>query len=240
VPRGPNRFRRAIAGDRVNAKATFILAAIAGFADTATYLKLSGLFAAHVTGNFVLLALAINRGWGPEEVVKITAFGVFALGAILTTVCYDTLLAREAAATQKRWLLAVEGTMLLVAAGLGSSGNTTLLRVCGLVVVFAMSMQNVFHRTVPDAPMASTVMTLNFTQSMVELVRRVLTPTSAAAHPPTRPFIAPSWFAVAGFMGGCAFGAVSVFHLGLSALLFPSLSLFGMALWLGAPPAKAG
>jgi uncharacterized membrane protein YoaK (UPF0700 family) len=38
----------------------FILSLIAGFADTATFIHLSGLFSSHVTGNFVLLAASLQ------------------------------------------------------------------------------------------------------------------------------------------------------------------------------------
>lgn len=39
-----------------------LLAFVAGYVDTATFVEFAGLFAAHVTGNFVLFAAAIGRG----------------------------------------------------------------------------------------------------------------------------------------------------------------------------------
>jgi uncharacterized membrane protein YoaK (UPF0700 family) len=226
----------------MNPKLTLVLASVAGFADTATFLKISGLFSAHVTGNFVLLALALNQGWGQGEVVKVIAFGVFALGAIVTTVVYDGLLAHRNAPAQKAWLLATEGTLLLAAAAISLAGRPGLLPLCGLLTVLCMSIQNVFHRVVPNAPMPSTVMTLNFTQSMIDATRRmwrsrlVSTPDPAA---PKAPFFTPSWYAIAGFMIGCAFGALAVHHLGLAALVFPSVALVACALWIGAASAAA-
>jgi len=221
----------------MNPRGTFILASVAGFADTATFVKVSGLFSAHVTGNFVLLALAFDRSWGRAEIEKVTAFGVFALGAATTTVGFDTLLARRAIASQKAWLLGIEAVLLAGAAALSTNGKPAVLSACGLVVVLAMSIQNAFHRLVPGTPMTSTVMTVNFTQSMVDLVRRALTPRLGAKAEDARPrvpFFAPSWYVIGGFMTGCAFSAVAVHHLGLAALLFPSLALAGCALWMGA------
>jgi uncharacterized membrane protein YoaK (UPF0700 family) len=221
----------------VNPRGTFVLATVAGFADTATFVKLSGLFSAHVTGNFMLLALGLERGWGRSDAVKVIAFGVFAVGAIATTVGYDTLLVRRTAGSQKAWLLNIEAALLAGAAVLSMTGRPLLLSAGGLVVVLAMSIQNVFHRVVPEAPMPSTVMTLNFTQSMIDLVRRSLSPRirpSSGAAAPRRPFFTPSWYAIGGFTVGCAFGAVAVHYLGLAGLLFPSLALAGCALWMGA------
>lgn len=39
-----------------------ILAFLAGFVDTAAFIHMSGLFVAHVTGNFVLLGAALATG----------------------------------------------------------------------------------------------------------------------------------------------------------------------------------
>ena len=226
----------------MNPKFTLVLAAVAGFADTATFLKIGGLFSAHVTGNFVLLALALDRGWGRQEAVKVIAFAVFACGAIVTTALYDTLLARADASAQKRWLLSVEGTLLLVAAVIPLAGGPGFVALCGLIAVLCMSIQNVFHRVVPHAPMPSTVMTLNFTQSMIDLTRRALRPGHAAAATADAPkprFFTPSWYAVGGFMTGCVFSSLAVHHLGLVALVFPSIALFACALLMGAAPAEA-
>lgn len=221
----------------MNPRGTFVLATVAGFADTATFVKLSGLFSAHITGNFVLLALSFERGWSRQDAVKVIAFGVFALGAAAATMGYDALLIRRPAGVQQTWLLGMEAVLLAGAAALSTTGRPLWLSVCGLMVVLAMSIQNVFHRIVPAAPMSSTVMTLNFTRSMIDLVRRVLSPrtgTGADAARPKPSFFTPSWHAIGGFAVGCAFGAVAVHYLGLAGLLFPSLALAGSAMWMGA------
>jgi uncharacterized membrane protein YoaK (UPF0700 family) len=219
----------------MNHRVTLILASVAGFADTTTFLSGPGIFSAHVTGNFVLLAHVLESGWVAGDIVKVTAFGVFALGVIATTAGYDALLAKRPAPVQRAWLLSVEAGLLGVAAIAGVVG-AGFGELAALIVVLAMALQNVFHRTVPEAQMPSTVMTLNFTQAMMDTTRHLFRSRSAAAGPP-RPFFTPSWYAIGGFMVGCVAGALLSHAWGLVALIVPAALLATMAAWLARPAA---
>ena len=49
---------------------TLLLAFIAGWADVAAFVGVDRLMAAHVTGNIVLLAADLVRGFGVSEIIR--------------------------------------------------------------------------------------------------------------------------------------------------------------------------
>lgn len=61
-----------------------ILAAVAGFVDTLSFVALFGLFTAHVTGNFVLIGAGI-AGFGQGVVLKLSVFPAFVCGVIASS-----------------------------------------------------------------------------------------------------------------------------------------------------------
>src|ERR1700735_4106091 len=68
---------------KTNRTLPFTLAFTAGYADTCGFVALFGLFTAHVTGNFVLLAAAL-LGTHPGVVAKLLALPEFILVVALT------------------------------------------------------------------------------------------------------------------------------------------------------------
>ncbi len=66
-----------------------LLAFVAGYVDTATFLRVSELFSAHITGNFVVFAIALVHGVKGVDWLKLIALPVFFLGVPLATFVYD-------------------------------------------------------------------------------------------------------------------------------------------------------
>ena len=62
-----------------------VLAAIAGYVDTLSFVALFGLFTAHVTGNFVLIGAAA-AGFGQGVFMKLMAFPEFVAGIVVSSV----------------------------------------------------------------------------------------------------------------------------------------------------------
>jgi uncharacterized membrane protein YoaK (UPF0700 family) len=62
----------------------FILSFTAGFADTLTFTTANGLFSAHVTGNFVVLAYDVVSGAEIKDWIKLVSFPVFLLGVVVS------------------------------------------------------------------------------------------------------------------------------------------------------------
>jgi uncharacterized membrane protein YoaK (UPF0700 family) len=61
---------------------TFLLAAVAGYCDTATFVTANGTFSAHVTGNFIVFAAQAILDSDPNAWVKLVTFPVFVIAVI--------------------------------------------------------------------------------------------------------------------------------------------------------------
>lgn len=209
----------------------WLLAFVAGFVDTATFVHLSGLFTAHVTGNFVVFAAALARGIEAEDYVKLGTFPVFVFAVLLGAFLHGT----PDPERPKRWtrLLGLESGLML-GAGLGAGGLSMACEtidlggidlVFALLLVVAMGLQNAVHRQVPG-PM-STVMTGNVTAFTTLLGQRLFArfrnaPTEAAKGNPTALIVA---FAV-----GCVVAALSAQSMGLVVVFLPGLVVAGVAI----------
>jgi uncharacterized membrane protein YoaK (UPF0700 family) len=60
-----------------------VLAAVAGYVDTLSFIALFGLFTAHVTGNFVLIGASV-AGFGQGVFLKLMAFPAFIAGVAVS------------------------------------------------------------------------------------------------------------------------------------------------------------
>src|SRR5437868_3059679 len=87
---------------------TFLLAWVAGFCDTATYVSGDAIFSAHVTGNFIVFAAQISSGGGTIAAwLKLLTFPAFVLAVMTGGWMVEK--------TQKKYtILLVEGGVLLI------------------------------------------------------------------------------------------------------------------------------
>jgi uncharacterized membrane protein YoaK (UPF0700 family) len=218
----------------------FILSLIAGFADTATFIHLSGLFSSHVTGNFVLLAASLQKSMGGEELLKILALPVFVLAVAAATIIHDRLRRGEAEAVLDPRLAPAAGVLLLLAAGLaflhgrtgGTGPMTSADAAAGMITVVAMGVQNAIHRFAAPLGPPTTVMTGNVTQLTVLASRRLMRGPVQGEKVLAQTFSLPglAWLAFA-FAAGCAISAVLTLAWGLVSLAVPGLLLIATALW---------
>lgn len=202
-----------------------LLAFVAGFVDTATFVHLSGLFAAHVTGNFVVFAAAASRGIEAEDYVKLATFPVFVIAVLLGTLLYGA----EDKSQPTKWtrLLLIEALLMggagAAAALVSSSSGTIDLGAVDILVAFvlvvSMGLQNGVHRIVPG-PM-STVMTGNVT-AFTTLLGGWLFARFRNAPGTKKTGVNPTWLIV-GFGLGCVASAFSTRHFGLATVLAPAL-----------------
>src|SRR5712671_6945879 len=172
-------------------KATFplLLSLNAGYVDTAGFLALSGLFTAHVTGNFVTLGASLALGTS-GAIAKLLALPVFCVVVIAARVLSTWLSERQRPALDTllvlQVLLLVIGAVLAMQFGPFRDADSWRAVLTGMVLVGAMAMQNAFHRVHLGSAPPSTIMTGTTTQVMIDLADRLYAPKGPDAQPSSR------------------------------------------------------
>lgn len=139
----------------------YLLTAVCGLIDAASFLALGGVFAEIMTGNIMFLAFQIGQGGGwevvPRFLVPLVAFGLGAVGC-------GFLLMNPRLGVRRRHAFVLIPILVAVATILAfawspQQQSTEAMIIVGLLA-FAMGMQNaaVLYHAVPDV--ATNVMTL--------------------------------------------------------------------------------
>src|SRR3984893_9732153 len=144
-----------------------LLSFVAGYVDSYTYLALFGLFAAQVTGSFVIAgAEFITRDYGIAG--KLLAIVAFVLAAAITAALIG--LARNTGRTALPLMLALEAALLAIFTAMLLFGPTIQNArdwhgiIAGLVAASAMGAQSVLVRLLMKGIPQTNVMTGNMTQ----------------------------------------------------------------------------
>jgi uncharacterized membrane protein YoaK (UPF0700 family) len=212
-----------------------LLSVIAGCVDTISFLGLGGLFAAHVTGNLVILAAHVAAG-GEAPVADMLAVPVFVVTLGLARLVASGLERINVASLSVllflQLLFLVCSFAFGIAAGphLDPSGPRAIA--AGMLGVAAMAVQNALVQiALRDAP-STAVMTTNITRFVMDLGEVLLgrNPDSIAR---SRTRALSTWPAIVGFAAGCAIGAVCEHAVGLWSLVLPiGLALLAVAMAL--------
>ncbi len=206
-----------------------LLSVNAGFIDAAGYLALKGLFAAHVTGNFVTLGAALVLG-SSGVLAKLLALPVFCVVVFLARLVAHGLRARSLPVM--RTLLAAQLALMILGAALATvfgpfaNADGYAAVATGMVLVAAMAIQNAAHRLhLPSAP-PSTIMTGTSTQIMLDLgdVVHGLAPERAIA---IRERLGRMTVSVLAFALGCTLGAFLYAWLSVLSFWVPSILVLG-------------
>lgn len=144
----------------------------AGYADAVGFMALHGLFAAHVTGNFVTIGAALVLGTS-GVVTKLLALPTFCVFVALARLARYALIARGLPVFKT--LLAAELLCLASAGALAmrygpfSDGDAVPAAITGLTLVAAMAIQNAFQRIHLAKEPPTTIMTGTTTQVMLDV-----------------------------------------------------------------------
>lgn len=199
----------------------YALSFVAGATDTAGFLGLSGLFTAHVTGNFVLIGATVAQGTLTGVGGKLLALPVFMLGVSLTRLAADALDRRGLPSL--RLLLGAQAVMLAgflaVAVALGPFPDADGLPalVAGMLGVLGMAVQNGLARLKLATLVPSTVMTGNVTQLVLDGLELARGQPAPEAGPRAR----RTALSILGFALGCAASAVAYAWAGFWCLVVP-------------------
>lgn len=205
---------------------SYLLGFNAGYVDTAGFLALNGLFAAHVTGNFVTLGAALIHG-STGAISKLLALPVFCLAVALTRLVSNALVSRQrgpmhSLIVAQVLLLAVAATLMLVFGPFADSDALPAF-VAGMLMVVAMAVQNAMQRMHLSHLPPSTLMTGNTTQVMIDLADRIKGLGDASSSGRLRKMLP----AIASFAAGCALAALAYVVLGMWCFVLPPV----IAVW---------
>lgn len=206
---------------------TTVLSWIAGYVDTASFLKLNGLFTAHVTGNLVVAGAQIAGTGGEAVWVRLTVIPVFIVAVVLVTVLSRKYQLRLSS------FLWLEALLLFVFAIVSmflvpAESNTVkplAMLVAGSIGVFAMGVQNALMREAFGSFAPTTVMTGNLTQYTIDAARLFLIRDRSIGEPQSTEMkerLSKFGNALMGFVVGAAFGAFFTSKLGFESILLPA------------------
>jgi uncharacterized membrane protein YoaK (UPF0700 family) len=199
-----------------------------GFVDTVGYLALQGIFAAHVTGNFVTFGASLVQG-ASGAVAKLLALPVFCLVIILARLLRHRLMSLrmpifETLIVLKLILLVVAAT-LAIAYGPFADGNSTTATATGMILVAAMAIQNAVHRVHLAKSPPTTLMTGTSTQMMLDIAD-LIKGVSKEEGATLRVRLATMSASVGSFAAGCALGALAILWLKMFAFIIPPIVSF--------------
>ena len=220
-----------------------LLSFVAGYVDSYTYLALFGLFAAQVTGSFVIAgAEIVTHDYGIAG--KLLAILAFLVAAALTAALIGLLRDRGRAALP--WMLALEAALLAAFVAIvvfepPVNASDWHGIVAGLFAASAMGAQSVLVRLLMKGIPQTNVMTGNMTQlgiAATELIlarRRFARSRHGAAaireYQTVRDQLLVVLSVTAGFLAGAAAGATAFAVIGLSGALAAVAIVVGLALW---------
>jgi uncharacterized membrane protein YoaK (UPF0700 family) len=194
-----------------------------GFVDTVGFLGLSGLFVAHVTGNFVTLGAALVLG-GHGILNKILALpefiAVIALARLLGGV------ARRRSWPALRIMLTIEFVLLAaffalaVIFGPFEDADRPMALLTGFAGIAAMALQNALQRVHLASLPPTTLMTGSTTQATIDAVD-LLADTAAGDAAAIRARLSRVAVSVLLFAAGCAAGALLYWLTGFWCLAIP-------------------
>jgi uncharacterized membrane protein YoaK (UPF0700 family) len=194
-----------------------------GFVDTAGFLGLQGLFAAHVTGNFVTLAATLAFG-AHGAVAKLLVLPEFILVVALARVVGATLAGRDLPAFRilmvGKVLLLLAFFLLAVTLGPFPDTDVPAALLTSFAGMAAMAIQNAVHRVHLASLPPSTLMTGNTTQAVLDAID-LLRGAPVDQRPTLRARFHRTLGSIACFAAGCALAAGLYLWIGLWSLAVP-------------------
>ena len=198
------------------------LAFVAGFVDAAAFIALTGLFTAHVTGNFVLIGAELVAS-STGVLAKLLALPVF-IGAVAGARVLALLLERHGF-HPLAWLLTVELGLLAgfglcgtLWSPLGGADGASAIAV-GMLAVAAMGLQNAIGRLSLGHLAPTTVMTVSISQAVIDATDLALG--TAENFDQTRNRFLRVLPAIAAFAAGALCGAFGIAHLAFGCIILP-------------------
>jgi uncharacterized membrane protein YoaK (UPF0700 family) len=218
-----------------------LLASVAGFVDACTFLGLFGLFAAQVTGSYVLAGAHPVAGW-PGAAILLAAPAFFAGGvaATLAAIVGHAVARRALAAALALETLLLVGFAATFAAGSPFECPKTMpVVVASMFGLAAMGVQSAAVRLLMRGVASTNVMTTNTSEIAIDATQlawaRLYRDDAAAEIADQREVrrrrLRRGLPLPLGFVTGTVVGAAAFARVGYLALLAPVIVVGGLTLW---------
>lgn len=194
---------------------------LAGYVDTLGFTALFGLFTAHVTGNFVLIAVSLADPTQTPSLLKLLAFPAFILGVAASRLLVAGCERRSTSAVKPSYLLQLVLLLGFMACGMLAEpvghGVGALAMAAGLLGAAAMGAHSAASKLLLTHLAPTSMMTGNVTQLVIDTVDRLRGAADAATAARCGKFFWP----VLAFALGCAAAAFAYLAFGFVALAVP-------------------
>lgn len=211
----------------MKASTILYLTAIAGFIDTVTFISVGGLFAAHVTGNFVVFGASLANSMAEHDYLKLIAFPVFIISIMFGAFIFGRTRNKKFGGVSL--LLFLQALIFVIVSVVAYVFPSHIFQAyLALMLVVGMGIQNSLHRYVPG-PM-TTVMTgtvMNWSAAQAEKIFKLPVPEAKISSGKPQP--QAGWM-IASFALGCLFAGFVTKELALSASMIPALLLFVLSM----------
>jgi len=210
-----------------------ILSTTAGAVDVIGFLALGGLFAAHITGDLVIVAAHYTTGrFG--HVGPILAVPVFIVVLGVIVLLFGGIESKD---RSRRALLVVHAALLSICLGFGlsfgpfSNSDSPMAVLVGMLAVASMATQNAMVKLALVKAPSTAVMTTNTTQLIIDLATLARDGEVSDDLAKVRQRARVTFLCVAGFVAGCVAGAMLELRFGIGALALPvMLAVLAVAL----------
>lgn len=204
---------------------------LAGYVDTLGFIALFGLFTAHVTGNFVLIAVSLAEPSQTPALLKLLAFPAFIVGVAAARLLVAHCETRGKAAHKPAYLLQLLLLIGFMACGMlaepvGASAGG-LAMAAGLLGTAAMGAHSAASKLLLTSLAPTSMMTGNVTQLVIDGVDQL----RGAGDAATRARCGKFFWPVLAFALGCVCAAFAYLVLGFVALAVP-VAILCLHLWL--------
>jgi len=200
---------------------------LAGYVDTFGFIALFGLFTAHVTGNFVLIAVSLADPTQTPSLLKLLAFPALILGVAACRLLVARCERRGSAATRPVYLLQLVLLLGFMVCGMLAEpvGKTVgaLAMAAGLLGTAAMGAHSAASKLLLSHLAPTSMMTGNVTQIVIDAVDLL----RGADDPGLKARFAKVLWPLLSFAIGCIAAAFGYLWFGFAALALPVLILVG-------------
>ncbi|GAB3374308.1 YoaK family protein [Massilia agri] len=194
---------------------------LAGYVDTLGFIALFGLFTAHVTGNFVLIAVSAADPAQTPSLLKLLAFPAFILGVAAARLLVARCERRASSAVKPVYLLQLVLLLGFMACGMlaepvGRSAGG-LAMAAGLLGATAMGAHSAASKLLLTHLAPTSMMTGNVTQLVIDATDWL----RGAADGATKARCGKFFWPVLAFALGCGAAAFAYLAFGFVALVVP-------------------